>query len=212
MKTVLAGPTGNHRGPRLMSMTSTRADDMTIVFFFFIFTSLLEKPWEPCSQTACCLISCSCRCYSCPYKLAPVPLMQPVLTFPLVIILSSRSFSFFFSFTHLRPCFTLTGYTSSASLSSIQGPGTWWNKKKKTLHLPAGHIFKDSAECGLSGCAAFSPCSPLFCELAPECLQPGCVPQAQAAFLICFFHFLFNDHVAVSNQAGRAVTDKSKSF
>lgn len=54
-------------------------------------------------------------------------------------------------------------------------------------------------------------CSPLFWELASERLQPGSEPQAPAAFLICCFQFHFNDHRAVSHQAGRAGIDKSKS-
>lgn len=212
MKTVLAGPTGNHWGLRLMSMTSTRADDMTIAFLFF-FTSLLEKPWEPCSQTACCLISYSWKCYSCLYKLAPLPLLQPVLTFPSVIALSSSTFSFFSLLPTSGPVLPwqdiplvpVRVLLRDLGLAAIET-----EKKERTVHLPAGHIFKASPEWGLSGCAALCPCSPLCCELAPERLQPGSAPQA--ASFICFFNLHFSGHEAVSNQAGRAVIDKSKSL
>lgn len=130
MKTVLAGPAGNHRGLRLMSVTSARADDMTIVFFFSLPPSwrqpeshVLQLPavwflvaedvirartnWPP---FLCCSLS----------SLFLLLLFFPPPVFPV----------FFFLFPHLRPCFTLTGYTYSVSQSSAQGPGTWWNKNK----------------------------------------------------------------------------------
>lgn len=69
--------------------------------------------------------------------------------FFLLLLFPPPVFPFFSPFTHLRPCLTLTRYTSSASQSSVQGPGTCQNrnrKKEETVHLPAGHNFKDSPE------------------------------------------------------------------
>lgn len=119
-----------------------------------------------------------CAHTNCP----PPPQLQPVLSLPPVIVLSSPSFSLFSPLTHLRPWFSLTWYTSSASQSLVQGPGTWCNKIK-TVHLPAGHSFKDSAQWGLSGCLQSSLLPAHFS------VPPGTAAQAQAASLVCLHLF-----------------------
>lgn len=89
-----------------------------------------------------------------------------------------------FPLTHLRPWFSLTWYTSSASQSLVQGPRTWCNKIK-TVHLPAGHSFKASAQWGLSGRLRSS----LLPAHLSERLPPGTAAQAQAASLVCLYLF-----------------------